>query len=74
MIRVTTIQAVLEEAEYSGVADNDTTKCRYQSPFTQRPIVIPVNISDSLPESVVMHLLRDEPYRDELISRMLAVE
>lgn len=70
MIPIIRIQAVLEEAGYRGVADNDASKWKCQSPFTQRPIVIPVNISDSVPEFVVAYLLRDEPNRDELIQRM----
>ena len=70
MIRITRLQAVLEEYGYRGVADNDASKWKCQSPFTRRPIVIPVNISDSVPEFIVAYLLRDEPNRDEMIWRM----
>ena len=60
----------MEESGYSGVADSDASKWKCQSPFTGRPIIIPVNISDSVPEFIVAYLLRDEPNRDELIRRM----
>ena len=70
MIPIVRIQAVLDEAGYEGIADNDPSKYKCRSPHTGRPIVIPMDASDLLPVRAVQHLLKDEPDRDQLIDGM----
>jgi hypothetical protein len=60
-ISIIKLQQALDATEYKGVADNNTAKCVYWSPHTDRPIVIPLDGGDSLPDQLVRYLLRDEP-------------
>ena len=54
------LQRALERLNYEGLAHNNPANCIYISPFSGRPIVVPLNGGDSLPEMIVRHLLRDE--------------
>ena len=70
MIRIVRIQEVLGEAGYAGVGDNDPSRYVCKSPHTERPIIIPMGVSDALPIWAVQLLLRDEPDSGQLIDQM----
>lgn len=60
-VSITALIRVLESLSYLGTADDNPAVCVVKSPHTSHPVVIPMNQSDSLPDSLVRHLLQDEP-------------
>ena len=62
------IQGELEQRGYVQVPDNDPGCCTYRSPVTRRPIVIPLGEGDKLPESLVRHIMKDEPDADVVLN------
>ena len=63
MSRVSIVALIkaLESLSYVGAADDNPAVCLLKSPHTFHHVAIPMNESDALPESLVRHLLQDEP-------------
>jgi hypothetical protein len=70
MIDITRVQKALDNAGYLGVASNESSVYAVVSPYTRRPIVVPLATGSRLPETAVRHLLQGEPDIDGLVSQM----
>ena len=61
LVSIDKLVDALEALEFKGVAENNPGCLALRSPFTQAPVVIPMNQGAALPETLVRHILVEEP-------------
>ena len=69
-IEIARLDEVLTDAGYPNIPTGDHAYRVYDSPYTRRPIVVPLDIGESLPLAFVDHLLSKEPSRARLVALM----